>query len=139
MDMAELLQPLGDLVLQAQTFRQAIDRSDFGGYSAIPCQPGGHAVIGELGPIADTRPIDVRCLQGAIGVDHHFDNNGQPIFGQIQGSAIGGKPFGQHWEDHGRCIDRSCIMACMVVNGRAVFHQHVHVRHSHANLCLVVG
>jgi hypothetical protein len=53
-------------------------------HRAIPFQPDYHAVIGELGMIADPRPIDIRVLQGSVRANHHFNDNRQAILIEVQ-------------------------------------------------------
>ena len=83
-DMPEILHPLCYPVLQAQILSQSIHGSDRLRHRAIPFQPGCHAVIGELGMIADARPIDIRVLQGTVRANHHFNDNGQAILIHVQ-------------------------------------------------------
>ena len=135
----QVLQALRDPVLHAQILRQSGDGRDRLGHGAVPFQPGGHAVIGELRMIADARPVDIRALHGAVRADHHFDDNGQALLIEIQGGEVGGKLLGQHREDLGRRIHRGRVVAGVLVDGRPVLDERVHVGHGHTDLDGVSG
>ncbi len=116
-DMPKFLHALGGLILQAQIFIQPGDSETASGVRSISIQPGGHAVIGKFGMIADPRPVDLGILKRSICVDYHFNDNGQAILIEIQGGKVGGKFFRQHWEYLGSGIDRGGIVARMFVDG----------------------
>ena len=59
MDVPQVSQTLGDPVLIADVLREAVAPRPWPRAPARPVEPGGHAVVGELGPIADARPVDV--------------------------------------------------------------------------------
>ncbi len=83
MNLPEGLQPLGGPVLQAQILLQAIYGGNSLRHPAVSFQPGGNAVIGELGLIADQGPVEFRIQEGPVAADHHFDDQGRPIFVEV--------------------------------------------------------
>ena len=101
----QVLQALGNPVLHAQILCQASDGRNLLGDSAVPFQPGCHAVVSELGMVADARPVDIRALHRAIRADHYFDDNSQALHVKVQRGEVGGKLWRQHREDLGRRVD----------------------------------
>ena len=90
MNMAEILQALGHLILRAQVVGQTVHGGDRSGHGVATFQPGCHAVIGQLGMVSHQGAINIRALQGTIGCNDHLDHNGQAVGVVIQGGEVGG-------------------------------------------------
>ena len=69
----------GYAVLQSNVLVETFDRSDPLRHRAIALEPGGHAVIGQLGAIAHRRAINVRTLKRSIFRKNHFNGDGQAV------------------------------------------------------------
>ena len=57
--MAEALHILGHFILEEKVLRQAVHGANRLGHGPSSLQPGGHAVIGQLGVVMHHRPVDV--------------------------------------------------------------------------------
>ena len=134
----EVLHPLGRPVLQAQVLVEPGHGRD-GCRRLAAFEPCGHAVVGQLGLVADTRPVESGALDGTVRADHHFDDHRQPVLVETQRGDVGGKPLGQHREDDGRRIDRGRVVAGVLVDGRALGDDRVHVRDGDEDLHPLAG
>ena len=76
---AVALEPLGHLVLEPELLLEAPAPREGGGRRRLPVQPGRHRVVGELGPVADQRPVDLRVAHRPVGADGHLDHDRQAI------------------------------------------------------------
>ena len=78
---APALERLRDAVLEAQL---GVEPGHGGEWRRGRCgtvQPGGDAVVGELGAIADHRGVDRRAGDVCVGIDRHRDDDGDAILG----------------------------------------------------------
>jgi len=137
-DLAEVFHPLRRLVLQPQILGQPGHRGEGLWHRAIAVQPGRHAVIGQLGLIADPRPVNVGVCERAVAADHHLDNERQAILVGAERGHVGRKLFGNHGEDRGRGVDGGRITARVLIDGRTAANDRVDVGHGHQNLHFVL-
>ncbi len=117
------------LVLQAQVPVKSSCGADRPRGGAVPVQPCGHAVVGELRAIADARPEDIGALKRAVGAQCHLNDDGQPLFPGIQGGEVGGQLLGKHGEDLGRRVDRSRVVPRVPIDGRSIPDEGIHISH----------
>ena len=77
--MPGLLQPLRDLVLEAQVRLEAGNVRESGGRWGFAFEPGADGVVGELGMVVHERPVDVRTAHGPVRADHDLDDDGGAV------------------------------------------------------------
>ena len=128
------LQCLRHAVLDAQLLIHAADGSRAGGRRPPALEPGGDAVIGELGAVHDYRSIDDGGVHGAGGGDSHVDDEAQALLSLGERAEIGGEPLGKHGEDFRRGVDARRVGARMLIERRADSHHRVDVRNRDKNL-----
>lgn len=117
----------------AQVLRESVYSGDGPGDRGTSVQPGGHAAIREPCTIADARPVDVRTPHRAVCADDHFHHDREAVLAWIQRCQIGGELFRQHRKNPGRRVHRGGVVTGVRVDGRAVFHERVHIGDGHLN------
>jgi hypothetical protein len=63
----------------------------------------------------------------------HFHDYREAVLVWIQRRQIGGELFRQHRKNPGRRVHRGRVVTGVRVDGRAVFHERVHIGDGHSN------
>lgn len=89
--MAEALHALGHPILKEQVLGQPGHCAHCIRHGPRSLQPGGHAVVGQLGVVVHHCPVDVRVHQRAIWGDAHVHHHCQAVLAGVQGGEVGGE------------------------------------------------
>ena len=99
--LAPALQRLRDAVLRCAAARPApAPRRAAGGAGAVALEPGGDAVVRELGVVADAargRSSEPATVPSAV--DRHLDDDRQPVLVSVERRQVGRQLLRQHRED----------------------------------------
>ena len=125
---ADLPQPLGGLVLEADLIVEPRDRREAGRRRGALFEPGGQGVVGELRAVVNDGPVEVRLPRRAVFVDDEIDDHGQAVLPLVERGDPGREPLGEHGEDLGRGIDRGRVVPRVLVDGRTLGDPGVDVR-----------
>jgi hypothetical protein len=113
---SELLQQLGNPVLDPEVLFEAGDRGYFRRDGAGAVQPGGNAVVSKLCMVPDKRSIHVGPEQSSLLAHNQFDNHRLPVRCIVEGRKVRRKLFRQHGKYPGGGIDRCSIPARVLVD-----------------------
>ena len=132
--MPEQLELLRREVLGPEVRIEALHSRDRLRHRPLPLQPGRHAVVGQLRPVADRGSVDLRPRSEPSSPITHLDDDGRAVFHVAKRREIGRQLLGKHREDLPRGIDRSGVLPRVLVDRRALFHEGVHVGDGDADL-----
>ena len=130
-------QLLSQLVLHAQLGGHPLDLPGWLWQVRLPLDPGGHGVVGQLGLVSDGGAVDGRLHQNTIVAEHHLDDDRQPVLIGVERGQIGAQALRKHREDPCRGVDRCGVVSRVVIDGRGLRNQSIHVRHRHTNANLL--
>ncbi len=114
--MPQVLHRLRDPILDPELLVNSRDRRQPWRCGPGSVEPGGDAVVGELGVIDHHRLIDVRFAHGTVGIDRHLDDDGQPLLTCGERREVGGKLLGKHREDLGGGVNGRGVSPCVTVD-----------------------
>ena len=121
------LEPLRDLVLEAELRIEAGDGLDPLRRGRLPCKPGGDAVIGQLRVVADQGPKEGRTENRPILRNHHLHDDREAVLPFAERRQIGRQLFRQHGKHVAGRIDRRRIVLGMSIQGGFLRDQRIHV------------
>ena len=125
--MPQRLHGLRDPILDPELLVEPRDRGEARGRGRGPVEPGGDAVVRELGAVPHPGAVDLGGGDRPVAADRHLDDGGQPRLVLTEGREIGRELLGQHREDLGRGVDRGRVGPRVAIDGRARLDQRVDV------------
>ncbi len=127
--MAQLLHRLRDPILSTELLVNSRHRRQSRRRGPGPVEPGGDAVVGELGMIDHNRRIDVRFAHRAVKIGCHLDHDGQPLLTFGERREVGGKLLGKHRKDLGGRVNGRGVGPRVTVDRGALLDDRVDVGH----------
>ena len=103
--MSSYLEPLRNLVLEAELRVETGNSRDPLRRGRLPCEPGGDAVIGEPRVIVNQGPKEGRAENRSIFRNHHFHDDRKAVLPFTERRQIGRQLFRQHGEHVAGRID----------------------------------
>ncbi len=132
--MPQFLHRLRDPILNAELLFDSRRRGHRGRRGPGSVEPGGDAVVCELGAIDHHRLIDVRFTHRSVGIDRHLDDDRQPLLTLRQRREVGGKLLRKHREDLGSGVNRRGVGRRVTVDRGTLLDDRVDVGHRDEDL-----
>ena len=133
------LHRLGDAVLKSELRVQARHRRDPRRRGALPVEPGGHRVVGQLRAVPHDRAVDLGRARRPVGAQRHLDDEREALLPLAERGEIGREPLGQHGEDPPGRVDGRRVGPRVAVERRTAADQRVDVRDRDEDLHLPGG